>query len=149
MQQRPVTPQHIENSKPPEQKCGGQNEEYPGNDPSPDPMETPADPGCKLLGLGPGQKHAELKRTDKLGLPDPLPTLHHLAMQDRDLTGRSAETDAADLQPEAHGFCKTRRLFLRGIHWKKISRRAEVPPSDRRARRPSGGFRQGQAVLRR
>jgi hypothetical protein len=55
-------------------------------------METPADPGCKLLGLGPGQKHAELKRPDKLALPDPLPPLHHLTIRSHDKPWAAAAT---------------------------------------------------------
>src|SRR5205814_9756851 len=59
-----------------------------------------ADVGRELLGLGPGQRHAEVERMQEAPLADPPAALHQLLVHDRDLAGRAAEADHAELQPE-------------------------------------------------
>ena len=97
---------HVEPAQAEEEKDRGQDEPKSGRDPSPGTVEPPPEVGGELLGLGPGQEHAEIQRVEKMGVADPAIFLDQLPVHDRDLPGRAAETDESQLDPESQGLRK-------------------------------------------
>jgi hypothetical protein len=63
-------------------------------------VQRPADVSRKLLRLGSGQQHTEIKRVQETRLVDPLLLVDQHAVHHGDLPGRPAEIDAADLEPD-------------------------------------------------
>src|SRR5450759_3852767 len=63
-------------------------------------MQQPAQIGGELLRLRAGQQHAEIERMQEPRFVDPLFLVDHDAMHQGDLSGRAAEIDAVDLQPD-------------------------------------------------
>ncbi|MCY1235043.1 hypothetical protein D9M72_476470 [compost metagenome] len=84
----------------------GQHEQGAGHEAAARAVHEPADVGGQLLRLGAGQQHAEVQRMQEALLADPAPPLDQLRMHDRDLPGGPAETDEAELEPEAKRFGK-------------------------------------------
>ena len=84
-----------------------QHEEAARGDSAADAVERIADVRRELLRLGAGKRHAEVERVQEPALADPPPPLDQLGMHDRDLAGRPAEADHAELEPEAE--CLTLR----------------------------------------
>src|SRR5262249_20748597 len=78
-----------------------QDEEDAGDDPARHAMEQPPDVDRELRRLRPGEQHAVVERVKEPLLANPAPPLDQLAMHDGDLTGRAAERDEAELEPEA------------------------------------------------
>jgi len=66
----------------------------------------PADVGRELLRLGSGQHHAVVERVQKALLGDPAFPLDQVLVHDRDLPGRAAEADEAELEPVAKCLAK-------------------------------------------
>ena len=82
-------------------------------------MQEPADVSRELLRLGPGKKHAIVEGVKKARLTDPLFLVDQLGLHDRDLAGRSAETNQSELNPETKCLRETRMgdLFaVIGLH---------------------------------
>ncbi len=76
----------------------GEHKQRAGDDAAFDAMEQPADIGCKLLRLGPGQQHAVIERMEITRLIDPLFLIDENAMHHRNLRRRPAEGEDADFQ---------------------------------------------------
>jgi hypothetical protein len=85
----------------------GQHEQCAGHDAAPGAVHQPADVGGELLRLRAGQQHAVVQRMQEALLADPAPLLHQFGVHDRDLPGRPAEADEAELEPEPEGLPKT------------------------------------------
>jgi len=60
-------------------------------------MHHPADIRGELLGFRPGQHHAVVERVQKPLFRDPAFPLDKILVHDRDLPGRAAEADEAEL----------------------------------------------------
>ena len=73
----------------------------PGREPAAHAVQQPADIGRELLRLRARQQHAEIERVQETRLVDPFLLVDHDAVHHRDLAGRSAEAEAADLEPDA------------------------------------------------
>ena len=86
-----------------------QHEQQPGCQPAHGAMHQPAQIGGELLRLGAGQQHAVIERMQKPAFADPAAARDQLGMHDRDLPGRAAEADEAQLQPEAQRLGKAGR----------------------------------------
>src|SRR5262249_19042663 len=69
-------------------------------------VHQPSEIGGELLRLRSRQQHAEIERMQEPRLIDPLLLIDNHAMHEGDLPGRSAEIDAADLQPDHKGLAK-------------------------------------------
>src|SRR5262245_28570377 len=78
----------------------GDDKEGPGDDAARDPVQQPAYINGELLSLRAGQQHAVVERMQKSFFTQPAPPLDQLTMHDRDLTGRAAERDEPQLDPE-------------------------------------------------
>src|SRR5262245_10145467 len=77
-------------------------------------MHQPADVNGELLRLRAGQQHAVVERVQKSFFTQPAPPLDQLTVHDRDLTGRAAEGDEPQLDPEA------KRLRERDVPPRKV-----------------------------
>jgi hypothetical protein len=66
-------------------------------------VEEPAGVDGELVRLGTGEQHREVQRVEEPLLVDPATTLHEFLVHDRDLSGRAAEVDEAELDPERKG----------------------------------------------
>src|SRR5947207_3272594 len=77
-------------------------------------MHEPADVGGELLRLRTGQHHAVVERVQEARFGDPAFLLDQLAMHDRDLPGRAAEADPAELPPVGERLAARRRLRRAG-----------------------------------
>ena len=86
------------------------DEESASHDAAQSSVQPPADVGGDLLGLGAGQKHAEVQSPQVLVLGDPMFLLDQLPVHDRDLPGRSPEVDQPQLYPEPERFPESDRL---------------------------------------
>jgi hypothetical protein len=64
-------------------------------------VHQPADVDGELLRLGAGQEHAVVERVQEPFFGEPAAALDQLAVHDGDLARRAAETDEAELDPEA------------------------------------------------
>ncbi len=84
-----------------------QHEEKAGGKPAERAVQPPADIGGELHGLGPRQQHAEIQRMQEAVLGDPAPLLDEHAVHQRDLAGRSAEGQHADLRPDGEGLLES------------------------------------------
>ena len=84
-----------------------QHEQHPGDDATPVAVQQPADIDRQLLGLGAGQHHAVVQCMQEAPLGNPAPPLDQLLVHDRDLPGRPAKADEAQLEPEVKGRDKT------------------------------------------
>ena len=63
-------------------------------------VQAPTDIGRELHGFGTRQQHAEIERVQKMLFVDPFALVHQHAMHQRDLSGRAAEGQHADLRPD-------------------------------------------------
>ena len=61
---------------------------------------------ANCLASGPRQEHAVIKGLEEPGVGNPSPFFHQFLVHDGNLTGRPAETDEAQLEPEFEGFPK-------------------------------------------
>ena len=79
----------------------GQHEQGARDDAAPYAVHHPADIGRELRRFRTGQHHAVVERVQEAVFGDPAPAFHQFRMHDRDLAGRPAEADEAELEPEA------------------------------------------------
>ena len=112
-----------------------QHEQRPGDDAAPRAVHEPADVGGELLGLGAGQHHAVVQRVQEPLLADPASALDQLGVHDRDLPGRSAEADEAELQPEQERLragkgSRARQCCVRIQRWCRGCVQRTLPPGD-------------------
>ena len=77
-----------------------------GHDAAGRAVHQPADVGGELLRLRARQEHAVVEGMQKPALGDPALLLDQDAVHDRDLTGRAAETERGDPQPDPKGLRK-------------------------------------------
>jgi hypothetical protein len=82
------------------------DEERAGHDPTGDAVHAPGDVDRQLGCLRPRQQHREIQCPQEHRLADPALLVDELAVHDRDLAGRSAEIDEAELEPEAERLAK-------------------------------------------
>ena len=132
----------------------GQDEQRAGDDPAARAVHQPADVGGELLRLRPRQHHAVVERVQEAALGDPAPPLDQLLVHDRDLPGRPAEADEAELQPEperlaegnrrrrAHRIASRRRTRA----WRRTSSTTGQRGEPRRAKRSEAGDRRNDGV---
>jgi hypothetical protein len=78
-----------------------QDEQHACSQAAPGSMEQPTQVGGELLRLGAGQTHAIVESVQELRFTRPLLLLDDRAVQQGDLPGRAAESQAADLEPGA------------------------------------------------
>ena len=116
MQAGPVTTTHVQKTQSPEKEGRRQKKKYAGDNPSTNTVKPPPEVGGELLSLRARQEHAELQGSEELGLTDPSPLLHHLRLEDCDLSGGSSEPNAADLQPKPNGFSEGRLAWIGTFH---------------------------------
>ncbi len=76
---------------------------------APGPVHHPADIGGELLGLRSRQHHAVVERVEEALLRDPAFPFDEVLVHDRDLPGRTAEADEAELEPVAKSFAQADR----------------------------------------
>ena len=80
-----------------------EHEEAARGDRATDAVERVPDVRRELLRLRAGERHAKVERVQEPALADPPAPLDELLVHDRDLAGRAAEADQAELEPEAEG----------------------------------------------
>ena len=91
--------QHVQHAQAQHHDCARQDEQHAGRKPAERAVQEPADIGGKLLRLGTGQQHAVIQGVQESRLVDPFLLVHQDAMHGRDLAGRPAEAEQADLDP--------------------------------------------------
>src|SRR5215216_2938313 len=79
------------------------------------PVQPPPDIRSDLLGLGTGQEHAEVERSQVLLLGDPALLLHQLFVHDGDLASRATEVYEPELHPKPERLPEPDRLDLRSL----------------------------------
>ena len=104
--QRQVAEAQVDPAQADEDEQRGQHEQRASDDAAPGAVHQPADVGGQLLRFGTGQQHAVVQRMQEALFADPAAALDQLGVHDRDLPGRAAEADEAELQPEAEGLGK-------------------------------------------
>src|ERR1051326_7953849 len=107
---RHVAPGEVDPRERDEDVHRGQHEQPAGDDAAPGAVHHPADVGGELRRLGAGQHHAVVERVQETAFRDPAPALDQLLVHDRDLPGRAAEADEAELEPEAERLAKAHRV---------------------------------------
>ena len=108
---RPVAERYIDRADDGDEQESRQHEQHAGRDAARRAMLQPADIDRQLLRLRSGQQHAEVERMQKTLFRYPASLLDEFAMHDRDLPRRPAETDEAELEPEAQRFRERDGLF--------------------------------------
>ena len=101
LDERHLTEKRIGDAEREHDEGARQDEEKASSKSAQGAVEPPADIGRKLHGFGTRQQHAEIERVQELLLADPFALVHQDAMHQRDLSGRPAEGQHADLRP--HG----------------------------------------------
>ena len=81
----------------------GENEQAAGHDAAGGTMQQPADIGRELLRLRSRQQHAVVQCVQEPAFGNPVFFLDQDAMHHRDLSGRTAETQDGDPQPDPKG----------------------------------------------
>ena len=94
----------------------GKTKSPPATMPPKRAMHQPADIGRELLRLGARQQHAIVERMQETRLPNPSLLLDEDAVHHGDLSGRAAEAQRGDAQPDPHGLVQrnTMRWKSRG-----------------------------------
>jgi len=108
-----ITEAQVDPAQRDEDEQRRQHEQRTGHDAAPGAVHQPSDVGGELLGFGAGQQHAVVQRMQEPVLADPAPSFDELGMHDRDLACGPAETDEAELEPEAERFGEADRRRLR------------------------------------
>ena len=101
--QRLRAPSHVDPAQGDQHQQRRQHKQQAGSDAAARLVHQPAQVSGQLLRLGPGQDHAEIERMQKAFFRHPAAPLDQLAVHDRNLPGRPAKTDEAQLQPKAQG----------------------------------------------
>ncbi len=112
LDQRRLPIQHIERAETEHHQRAGQDEEQPCDQPAQRPVHQPADIDGKLLRLRPRQQHAVVERMQETLLADPAPLLDQLLVHQRDLAGRAAKAQQADLEPDTRRLRQARHLRM-------------------------------------
>ena len=76
-------------------------------------MHQPADIDRQLMGFRPRQQHAVAQRMQKPRFADPFLLVDDDPVHDRDLPGRTAETERGHAQPDAEGFSERDAVLWR------------------------------------
>src|SRR5438067_1049172 len=106
---RYVAKRHVDPRQGDQNRERWQHEERTGCDPTPASMYKPPDVSRQLRRLGTRQTQAVVERVQEARLGDPAFLLDQLAMHDRDLSGRAAEADPAELPPIGECLAARRR----------------------------------------
>ena len=72
------------------------DKQKPRRKPSLHPVQAPADVGCQLLRLGPGEKMAEIQGVEKIRLGNPLAIIDQILVHQRNLPCRTTKVDQAN-----------------------------------------------------
>ena len=129
--QREAAPERVEQAEPQHHQRARQHEQDAGDQPAAHAMQQPADVGRELLRLRSRQQHAEVERVQEARLVDPFLLVDHDAMHHRDLAGRAAEVDAADLEPCLEELAES---LARSMRMSAVV--MAMPPYDRHHRTP-------------
>ena len=113
--QRDAAAERVEQAQAQHHEGARQHEQDAGGEPAAHAMQQPADIGRELLRLRARQQHAEIERVQETRLVEPFFLVDHDAVHQRDLPGRAAEIDAADLQPDLEGFAEARRARVDSV----------------------------------
>ena len=92
----------------------GQHEQAAGDDRARPAMHQPADIDRQLMRFGAGQQHAVAQRMQKPALADPFLLVDDDAVHDRDLSGRAAEAERGDAQPDPERFAERDAVAMLG-----------------------------------
>ncbi len=111
-----AAPISIEQAQAQHHQGARQHEQNAGNEPPAHAVQQPTDIGRELGCLRPRQQHAEIERVQEPRLRQPLFLVDHDPVHERDLPGRPAERQAADLEPDLEGFGEARRGQIWGVH---------------------------------
>jgi hypothetical protein len=106
-----------------------QDEQDAGREAAAHAVQQPADVGGQFLRLRAGQQHAEIQRVQVARLFHPLLLVDQDPVHERDLAGRAAEAEAADLQPHAQRLAEARGAQARGSISPPAARQPSMPPS--------------------
>src|SRR6185503_15483786 len=117
---RDAAPEHVEHADGEHHQRPRQHEQDPRGEAAAHAVEQPAGVGRELLRLRAGQQHAEVERVQVARLVDPLLLVDQDAVHERDLAGGAAETEAADLEPDAQRFAERNRSGARvhALSWR-------------------------------
>ncbi len=91
----------------------GQHEQRARRHAAPRPVQAPADIGGELLRFGSRQQRGEGQAAQERRLADPALPIDQLGLHHRDLAGRPAERQAAELEPIDQRFLETRLLHVK------------------------------------
>lgn len=78
------------------------DKQKPGGEPSPHPVQTPANIRRKLLRLWPGEKMAKVQGMEKVRLGNPLAIVDQVLVHQRNLPCRTAKVDQANPSKGPH-----------------------------------------------
>ncbi len=106
---RDAAAERVEQAQAQHHQRARQDEQNARGEPAADAMQQPADIGRELLRLRPWRQHAEAERMQEARLVDPLLLVDQNAVHRGDLSGRAAERQAADLEPDFQRLVKGRR----------------------------------------
>src|SRR6185503_11390442 len=145
-----VAVRHVKETQRPKDDGGRQHEERAGDDAAPGAVQQPAGVGRQLRRLRPGQQHAIVECVEEPLLADPAALFDQFSVEDGDLSGRPAEADESQLEPEAERLGKSGVTRVGGLHYETVRTslafsplspalsplRGENPPDFVRALRP-------------
>ena len=106
---RHVAIRHVQPGQADEQHERRQDEQAARNDPTPRPVQQPADVRRQLLRFRTRKDHAEIECVQEALLGNPALLVDQFAMHQRDLPGGTAEADATQPQPVSKRFAASRR----------------------------------------
>jgi len=112
---------HVAPTQRNQQQQRRQHEQAAGYQPTGGAVHQPADVGGQLLCFRTWQHHAVIQRVQKALLGNPAPLFDQFAVHQRNLPGRAAKADAAQLQPIRGGFSQ------RGLGWCGLLRFFHAP----------------------
>jgi hypothetical protein len=131
---RQTAPGDIDETESPQEQRRRQHEQRARDHAAPRAMQQPPDVRRELLRFRTGQEHAVIQRVQKPRLADPASLLHQLRVHDRNLPGRPAEADQAELEPEAKRLGPG-RLRLRFAGRSGHEQQADKPRNTRNTRK--------------
>ena len=118
---RHAAAERVEQAQAQHHQRAGQHEQDAGGQSAAHAVQQPADVGRELLRLRPRQQHAEIERVQEARLVDPFLLVDHDAMHHRDLAGRPAEIDAADLEPDLEELAEARLRAPAAVRIRSLS----------------------------
>ena len=99
-----LAPFRIDDAERHQRDDAGQDEQAARHQAAARAMHQPADIGGELLRLGAGQQHAIVERMHEAAFRHPPFFFDENAVHHRDLSGRAAEAQRRDAEPDAKGF---------------------------------------------